>query len=35
LLNSLKGEPLFGAIELQKSERSDVAQLAAKIHGES
>ena len=35
LLNSLKGEPLFGAVELQKSERSDVAQLAAKIHGES
>lgn len=35
LLNSLQGEPLFGAIELQKSERSEVAQLAAKIHGES
>ena len=35
LLNSLQGDKLFGAIELQKSERSEVAQLAAKIHGES
>lgn len=31
LLNSLKGDPLFGTVELQKSERSAVAQLAAKI----
>jgi len=31
LLHSLKGDPLFGSIELQKSERSAVAQLAAKI----
>ena len=35
LVNSLKGDPMFGTIELQKSERSAVAQLAAKIHGES
>ena len=35
LLNSLQGDSLFGAVELQKSERSEVAQLAAKIHGES
>lgn len=31
LLHSLRDEPLFGTIELQKSERSSVAQLAAKI----
>ena len=31
LLHSLKDEPLFGTVELQKSERSSVAQLAAKI----
>ena len=31
LLYSLRDEPLFGTIELQKSERSSVAQLAAKI----
>lgn len=35
LLNSLQGHPLFGAIELQKSERSAVAQMAAMVHGES
>ena len=35
LINSLKGDPQFGTVELQKSERSAVAQLAAKIHGES
>lgn len=35
LLNSLEGEPMFGTVELQKSERSSVAQLAAKIHGET
>lgn len=35
LINSLGGNPLFGTIELQKSERSAVAQLAAIIHGES
>ena len=34
LINSLKGDPQFGTVELQKSERSAVAQLAAKIHGE-
>lgn len=32
LINSLGGNPLFGTIELQKSERSAVAQLAAIIH---
>lgn len=31
LINSLEGNPLFGTIELQKSERSAVAQLAALI----
>ena len=31
LIHSLKGDPHFGTVELQKSERSAVAQLAAKI----
>lgn len=31
ILNSLKGEKLFGTIELQKTERGAVAQLSAKI----
>ena len=31
LISSLKGDPAFGTVELQKSERSSVAQLAAKI----
>lgn len=31
LINSLKGDPNFGTVELQKSERSAIAQLAAKI----
>ena len=31
LIHSLKGDPHFGTVELQKSERSTVAQLAAKI----
>ena len=35
LLHSLEGNPEFGTVELQKSERSSVAQLAAEIHGES
>ena len=34
LINSLEGDPQFGTVELQKSERSAVAQLAAKIHGD-
>lgn len=31
LINSLKGDEHFGTVELQKSERSTIAQLAAKI----
>jgi len=31
LIHSLKGNPLFGTVELQKSERGAVAQLAASI----
>ena len=31
LLRSLKGNPNFGAVELQKSERSEIAELAADI----
>ena len=31
IINSLKGEPLFGTIELQKTERGAIAQLSAKI----
>jgi len=33
LVNSLKGNPHFGTVELQKSERSAIAQLAAEIRG--
>lgn len=31
LINSLAGDPLFGMVKLMKTERSDVAELAAKI----
>ena len=32
MINSLKGNPLFGTVKLEKTERGEIAELANKIH---